>query len=52
MGVACGAPVGGRRRVCVCRAQKEVGKWFRKVAEEKAVGGAKCDHPVVVAVMM
>ena len=51
MGVACGAPA-GCGRVCVRGAQKEVGQRFRKVAEEKAVGGAQCDHPVVVALMM
>ena len=51
MGVVSGAVV-VRGRVCVRSAQKEVGKWFRKVAEEKAVGGAKCDHPAVVALMM
>ena len=48
MGVACGAPV-GCGRVCVRGAQKEVGKRFRKVGEEKAVAGAQCGHPVVVA---
>ena len=51
MGVACGAVVGCGRD-CVRSAQKEVGRRFRKVAEEKVVGGAKCDHPAVVALTM
>ena len=51
MGVACGAAV-GCGRVCVRSAQKEVGQQFRKVGEEKVVGGAQCCHPVVVALMM
>ena len=50
MGVACGAPV-GCGRVCVRGAQKEVGQRFLKVGEEKAVAGAQCCHPVVVAQM-
>ena len=50
MGVACGAPV-GFGRVCVRGAQKEVGQRFRKGGEEKAVAGAQCGHPVVVAQM-
>ena len=49
--VACGAGV-GRGRVCVRGAQKDVGQHFRKVGKEKAVRGAECDHPVVVAQMM
>ena len=50
MGVACGAAV-GCGRVCVRSAQKEVGQRFRKVGEDKAVAGAQCCHPVVVAQM-
>ena len=50
MEVACGAVV-GCGRVCVRSAQKEVGQQFRKVGEEKAVAGAQCGHPVVVAQM-
>ena len=50
MVVACGAVV-VRGRVCVRSAQKEVGKRFRKMGEEKAVAGAQCGHPVLVAQM-